>query len=297
MNHIIATREAIARPKIVSLIPGLSIQAEMDYTSILRAINNNCEGMAAFESMYSVSFLNFAHQQRYMHPVKDILLTSNMMLPEPQLSLAFRYLGCFPISLPFQRVASVFYGKENGLALDLRRLQEDLDLKVLPDLQEFTMLSFENSIETTLDLYSGQNGSNKTPRSRMETITEEASEDGKSESIREFYGFRYYPETHRVQFTQLTWSDVKEIALACSNPQTGTIPSTIARLWIMTRENEMRQSREPDRQWTDLPINSEFEDPNLNKVRKLWEITRTRLENTTFVKPGMLLPQDKRIEN
>ncbi|KAM0446428.1 hypothetical protein ACHAQK_001351 [Fusarium lateritium] len=290
MNRIIAIWEAVARPKIVSPIPELSIQAEMDYTSILRTIKNSPEGTVAFEFTHSVSFLNFAHQQRYMHPVKDILLTSNMMLPEPQLSPEFHYLGCYPISLPFQRVASVFYSKKNGLAFDLRRLQVDLDLKVLPHLQEFTMLCFEDSIETTLDLYSGQTGSNKTPRSKMEIITEEGSEDGKSESIREFYGFRYYPETHRVQFTQLTWSDIKEIALACSSPQTGAIPSTIVRLWIMTRENEMRQSREPDRQWTDLPMNSEFEDPNLNKVRELWEITRTRLENATFVKPGMLLP-------
>jgi hypothetical protein len=292
MDTIIATLEAVSRAMIVSFIPELSIQAEMTYMRILRAIENNYEGTVAFYSTHWMKFLNLAHQQRSFNPAKDIFLTSNMMLPEPQFLAGFRNRDWCPISLPFARVASIYYGKENALVVDFRQLRmTPLNLTVLPRLQEFTMLCLENSTETIIDLYSDQNDSNETSRSRMETIAEEASEDGKSESINEFYGFRYYPETYRVQFTQLTWPDIEEIALAVRSPQTGAIPSTIVRLWIMTRENEMRHNRESDRQWTDLPMNSEFEDSNLNKVRELWLLTRTRLENTTFVEPAMLFPQ------
>jgi hypothetical protein len=297
MGTVIATREAVTRPIIVSLIPELSIQAEMIYMGIIRAIQNDHEGTAAFDSTHQLTFLNFAHQPRSFNPAKDIFLTSNMMLPEPRFLAVFSNLGLCPISLPFQRVASVHYGKEIAIVVGLRRLwKTPLNLKVLPHLQEFTMLCLENNVETILGLYSDQNDSNVTSRSRMETITEETSEDGKSKSIKEFYGFRYYPETHLVQFTQLTWPDVKEIALALagSSPQTGAIPSTIVRLWIMTRENKIRHSREPDRQWTDLSMNLAFEDLNLNRVRELWFLTQTRLENTTFVEPAMSLPQGNR---
>ncbi|SPJ80146.1 uncharacterized protein FTOL_08538 [Fusarium torulosum] len=271
IGTIIATREAVTRAIIVSFIPELSIQAEMTYMRILRTIQNDHEGTVAFDSTHWVRFFNLAHQQRSFNPVTDILLTSNMMLPEPRFLAVFRNLGLCPISLPFQRVASVYYGKEIALVVDLRRLwKTPLNLKVLPHLQEFTMLCLENNMETILDLYSDQNDSNVKSRSRMETITEETPEAGKSKSIKELYGFRYYPGTHLVQFTQLTWPDIKEIALALagSSPQTGAIPSTIVRLWIMTRENEMRHNREPDRQWTDLSMNSEFENPSLNKTRK-----------------------------
>ncbi|KAH7235794.1 hypothetical protein BKA59DRAFT_459354 [Fusarium tricinctum] len=266
MATVIALWETATRAIIVSFIPELSIQADKDYMRILRAVQNDYEGMIAFNSKHSVSFHNLDYQPRSVSPKEDILLTSNMMLPKPKLLEAFRNQGRYLISLPFQRVASVYYGKEMAPVVDLRQLwMEPLNLKVLPYLQEFTMLCRENCIETILDMYSDKNDFNNKSRSRMEIIPEETSEDGKPEDIGEYYGFRYYPETCRVQFTQLTWPDIKEIALAVSNPQTGAVPSTVVRLWIMTRENEMRHSREPGRQWTDLPMDAAFEDPSLHK--------------------------------
>lgn len=292
MAAVIAVWETATRAIIVSFIPDLSIQADKDYKRILRAVRNDYEGMIAFYSTHSVSLHNLDYRIIYVCPVKDIFLTSNMMLPKPELLEAFRNRGWYLISLPFQRVASVHYGKEMAPVVDLRQLwMKPLNLKVLPCLQEFTMLCRENSIETIFDMYSDKNDFNKTCHSRMETIPEETSADGKLENAKEYYGFRYYPETHRVQFTQLTWPDIKEIALACRSPQTGAIPSTVVRLWIMTRENEMRHRRKPNRQWMDLPMDAAFEDPNLHKVRDLWLLTRTRLENTTFVEPAILLPQ------
>ncbi|KAH6956960.1 hypothetical protein DER45DRAFT_631614 [Fusarium avenaceum] len=240
MAAVIAVWETATRAIIVSFIPDLSIQADKDYKRILRAVKNDYEGMIAFHSTHSVSLHNLDNRIIYVCPVKDIFLTSNMMLPKPELLEAFRNRGWYLISLPFQRVASVHYGEEMAPVVDLRQLwMKPLNLKVLPCLQEFTMLCRENSIETIFDMYSDKNDFNKTSHSRMETIPEETSAD-----------------------------DIKEIALACRSPQTGAIPSTVVRLWIMTRENEMRHRRKPNRQWTDLPMDAAFEDPNLHKNRQ-----------------------------
>jgi hypothetical protein len=183
-----------------------------------------------------------------------------MVFPRPVPSQFGFPQGYNLISLGLRLVASTFDYDEAIPHIQLTEYTwRPLSLKTFPYLQEFAMLC----LRPISCNYQG----------RSPFLHSSENKRG------EYYGFRYHQDTRLVEFTQLMWPDVVEIAFTGEDLVNGLFSYTIVRLWIVgQRRGRYRMPRE-ELGWTKLDLYSEFRDHRLNRIRDLWVLTRMRLEN------------------
>ncbi|KAJ4264051.1 hypothetical protein NW762_006090 [Fusarium torreyae] len=311
--------EKISSPAMLGFIPEQSRKCELAHQETQVTIRSSSRTNIAFQRTHRLFFQDCAFRWRQMNPIKDIFLTTGMMLPRPKHSGVAGYLGLSLVSLPIWRLASTFQDTKAVFPTDLKQSNKaPLELKTLPHLREFTMMCpglnncdsdsdpgsgsdleslfgrYSNS--SIFEMYSNDNSStafsiDSSLDSFLNTswLDIDTDEDDTPQASGDWYGFRYYQGSSRVEFTKLEWLDVEEIALAGESPDVGGLPQTVVRLWIVRPGDKRRLRREPHHQWTKLCMDSEAKDPLMNKMRDLWLLTRKRLESPTFVQPVMMV--------
>ncbi|KAF4964656.1 hypothetical protein FSARC_7452 [Fusarium sarcochroum] len=247
------------------------------------------ENRTSFQRTHRLFFQDWAFRWRRMNPMKDIFLTNDMMLPRPKHSGVAGCLGLSLISLPIWRLASTFHDTETAAPTDLKHLSKiPLELTAFPHLREFTMMCpglnnhdsdsgsdlqslfgrYSNS--STFESYSDDNspielstGSSLDRLLNTSWLDVDPDEDDTPQASGDWYGFRYYQGSQRVEFTKLTWSDIEEIALAGESLDIAGLPQTVVRLWIVRPDDKRRPGREPHHQWTKLRMDSGTRNPDI----------------------------------
>ncbi|KAF5018166.1 hypothetical protein F66182_9856 [Fusarium sp. NRRL 66182] len=311
--------EEITKPVFVSFIPEQSEMCEIAHQRTQVAIRNSYQVHFAFKCTHRLSFQDCAYRWRWMSPIKDIFLTSNMMLPRPKHSGVVGCTGLSLVSLPIRRLASTFQDGGVVSPIDVRELgKKALQLKALPHLRDFTMMcprvsstvfdansdldrdsllsqySASSVSPTSLDTDSSSSTTSQISRldsilntSWLDTDSVDSFESDAPFVDGDWYGFRYYQESWGVEFARLTLSDIQEFALAGEKAKTGQLPQTVVRMWIVRPDDKHRLGREPNHQWKELRMDIEAKDPWTNKAKTLWLLTRKRLESPAFVQPVM----------
>ncbi|KAF5705393.1 hypothetical protein FGLOB1_8059 [Fusarium globosum] len=252
-------------PKIVSFFPERASRSEDDYRSIAAMIYMGGSHMPrpglyqVFERLHRTRFQDRDHRSRRMSVTKDTFLTHNMVIPKP-VPPQFGYPhGYDLISLDLHLVASTFDYEEAIPHVQWTDYAwRPLSLKTFPHLEEFTMMCLRPT--------------SCRDQSHLPFLNSSTNRRG------EYYGFRYHQDTRRVEYTQLIWSDVAELASAGEDLTNGLFPYTIVRLWIVgQRRGRYRMPRELE--WTHLDLYPKSSERYLGRIRDLWVLTRIRLEN------------------
>ncbi|PNP76848.1 hypothetical protein FNYG_09738 [Fusarium nygamai] len=251
-------------PKIVSFFPERAPRCEDDYRRIEAMIYIGSHmprpgPYQVYERIHRTRFQDRNHRSRRMSVTKDTFLTHNMVFPKAVPSQFGFPHGYNLISLGLRQVASTFdYGEVIPHIQLTEYAWRPLSLRTFPQLEEFTMVCLRPT--------------SRSYQSHLPFLNSSANRRG------EYYGFRYHQDTHRVEYTQLIWSDVSELAFAGEDLANGLFPYTIVRLWIdEQRRGRYRMPKELE--WTHLDLYSDFREHHLNRIRDLWILTRMRLEN------------------
>ncbi|KAH7200016.1 hypothetical protein DER44DRAFT_872715 [Fusarium oxysporum] len=250
-------------PKTVSFFPERAPRCEDDYrrTEAMIYIKPHMPRLGpyqVFRRLHHTRFQDRDHRSRRMSVRKDIFLTHNMVFPKSVPSQFGFPHGYNLISLGLRLVALTFDYDEAIPHIQLTEYAwRPLSLRMFPHLEEFTLMCLRPI------------GCNY--QSRLPFLNSSTNKRG------EYYGFRYHQDTRRVEYTQLIWSDVAELALAGEDLVNGLFPCTIVRLWIVgQRRGRYRMPKELE--WTHLDLYSEFSEHYLNRM-SLILLTRMRLEN------------------
>ncbi|KAF5619323.1 hypothetical protein F52700_11836 [Fusarium sp. NRRL 52700] len=245
-------------PKIVSFLPERALRCEDDYrrmeAMIYIASHIPRPGLhQVFKRLHHTRFQDRNHRPRQMSITKDTFMTHNMVFPKPVPSQLGSPHGYNLISLGLHLVASTFdYGEVIPHIQLTEYARRPLNLRTFPQLEEFTMMCLRPTSYRFLN----------------------SSTNGRGE----YYGFRYHQDTQCVEYSQLIWSDVAELAFAGKDLTNKLFPYTIVRLWIVG-QGHGRYRMPKQRQWTHLNLHSGLSEHNLNRIRDLWVLTRMRLEN------------------
>ncbi|KAF5613018.1 uncharacterized protein FSUBG_1248 [Fusarium subglutinans] len=251
-------------PQIVSFFPERALRCEDDYrrTEAMISIGSHMPRPGpyqVFKRLHHTRFQDSHHRSRQMSVTKDTFLTHNMVFPKPVPSQPGCPHGLDLISLDLGLVASTF--DHDQVVPHIRPTEyagQPLSLRTFPQLEEFTMMC----LRPTSCSY----------QSHLPFLNSSTDRRG------EYYGFRYHQDTQRVEYTQLIWSDVAELAFAGEDLTKGLFPYTIVRLSIVgQRRGRCRVPKELE--WTHLDLYSEVSEHHLNRIRDLWVLTRMRLEN------------------
>lgn len=252
-------------PKIVNFFPERASRSEDDYRDIEAMIYIGGSHMPrpglyqVFERLHRTRFQDRNHRSRRMSATKDTFLTHNMVIPKPVPSQFGHPHGYDLISLDLHLVASTFDYEEAIPRIQLTDYAwRPLSLKTFPHLEEFTMMCLRPT-----------SGSDQ---NRLPFLNSSTNRPG------EYYGFRYHQDTRRVEYTQLIWSNVAELASAGEDLTNRLFPYTIVRLWIVgQRCGRYRMPKELE--WRHLDLHPKSSERYLNRIRDLWVLTRMRLEN------------------
>ncbi|KAH7168906.1 hypothetical protein DER46DRAFT_698505 [Fusarium sp. MPI-SDFR-AT-0072] len=239
-------------PKIVSFFPERALRCEDDYRRTeamvyIKPYMPRPGPYQVFKRLHHTRFQDREYRSRRMSVTKDTFLTHNMVFPKPVPSqFAFPHEYNL-ISLGLRLVASTFDYDEAIPHIQVTEYAwRPLSLRTFPHLEEFTMMCLR-PISCSY-------------QSRLPFLNSSINKRG------EYYGFRYLQDTRRVEYTQLIWYDVAELAFAGEDLVNGLFPYTIVRLWIFgQRRGRYRMPKELE--WTHLDLYSEFNSRTLFKRR------------------------------
>ncbi|KAF4978486.1 hypothetical protein FZEAL_5132 [Fusarium zealandicum] len=266
--------EEMAKPAIVEFIPGMTLEARTARLRTEMITRGRPVMRKAFERTHHLLFKDCEFKWSRMDPAKDVFLTAEMMLPTPKLLGVHGQMWPTLVSIPIQKLSSTFRGWLDVSSAEFGDMSGiPLNLCLLPHLREFTMVCLGpvggNSLlakrSQTLNPASFGRGqswrwwiefwddSKITQRNEtmallgFQTCPVRCSH-GNAVTDDRWYGFRYFVESRRVEFTRLEWHEVYKMTLIGENSRE-EVPDMVARLWIVRRGEESRLKREPHHAW------------------------------------------------
>ncbi|KAM5357591.1 hypothetical protein ACJZ2D_016119 [Fusarium nematophilum] len=244
--------EEVAKPAIVEFDPKFSSRIRFERMRVERLLRGSREGRATFERFHSLVFQDCSFQWRRMNPVKDTFLTTDMRLPTPKLHIELprKSMSILPVSQPMRKLASVFHdwNDVHSPGVDLEEVgRRPLDRRLLPEVREFTMMGPRLQADDYCSQNSSLQADENTPATKHWYDVLSVFDDDCSETVAasnrndvdvprsrpQWYGFRYYLGSGRVEFSPLAWYEVEEMVLAGTNTRSG-LPGMAVKLWIGT---------------------------------------------------------------
>lgn len=86
-------------------------------------------------------------------------------------------------------------------------------------------------------------------------------------------GFRYFVDTHRVEFTPLAYHDVKD-QLEMRVDSHGVLPEVAVRVWVIRPGEKSTAPDESYHGWERVKEYRVGEGRRMQKIRSLWQLTR-----------------------
>ncbi|KAF4453759.1 hypothetical protein FALBO_15935 [Fusarium albosuccineum] len=260
----LATWEGVANPMVMEFICGMSTRTTTTRLATDTMIHGTSLARSAFVRTRRFLFQDSSYQLRRIDPVRDIFLTTEMMLPTPRLPRVHGVSYLTPISLPLQKVASTFSNRDYDRFGNLNQVSSGpLNLRFLPDLREFTMMCplpytdaepIHRYLQPSTSPSSSGGSRYLTPLRVVDNPSETSNTVSQSSKYGglilggPWFGFRYYVETGRVCFTSLARHEALEMALAGEWSGAGS-PKMVVRLWVVRRGEESVMKNEPHHKW------------------------------------------------